>query len=68
MEIVFVVLISGFVLGLYFLPFIVALCLSKRNKAGIFILNLFLGWTLLGWVGALVWAVCEQRKLDTGSI
>jgi hypothetical protein len=45
----------GFVF--YFLPSIIALARSKRNLLSIFLLNLFLGWTFVGWVVALVWAV-----------
>lgn len=41
---------------LYFVPAITALRRGKRNAVAIFVLNLFLGWTLLGWVLALVWA------------
>ena len=50
------------VLGcLYFLPSIVASSNKHRNTAGIVILNLFLGWTLLGWVVALIWSVSNQK-------
>jgi T4 superinfection immunity protein len=47
----------GFGFVLYFLPSIVALARSKRNLLAIFLLNLFLGWTAIAWVAALVWAV-----------
>jgi hypothetical protein len=40
----------------YFVPFAVAQMRGQRNATAIFVLNLLLGWTLLGWVGALVWA------------
>jgi hypothetical protein len=40
---------------IYFLPFFVGS--SKKNAGAIFMLNLFLGWTLIGWVVALVWAM-----------
>jgi hypothetical protein len=40
----------------YFLPSIVAFARSKRDILSIFLLNLFLGWTLIGWIVALVWA------------
>lgn len=46
-------------LALYFLPTIIAYHRRHRNLLAILILNIFLGWTLLGWVGALVWA-CLQ--------
>ena len=45
------------VLTFYFLPFLIALMRARPNTGAIFILNLFLGWTLVGWVVALVWAV-----------
>ena len=35
-----------------------------RLRLAIFVLNLFLGWTLLGWVGALVWAATAVRHRD----
>lgn len=49
----------GFVL--YFLPSIVALARQKRDLVSILLLNFFLGWTAIGWVVALIWAV----KVDT---
>ncbi len=45
------------VLAAYFLPFIIALLRSHRQTAAIFVLNLFLGWTLVGWVVALAMSV-----------
>jgi hypothetical protein len=47
----------GFSFVMYFLPSIIAIVRSKRDIAGIVLLNFFLGWTLIGWVVALVWAV-----------
>ena len=46
----------GFGFLMYFLPTIVAFARSKRDTTSILLLNLFLGWTLIGWVIALVWA------------
>jgi hypothetical protein len=40
----------------YFIPSIVAKGRHHRQSLAVFILNLFLGWTCLGWVIALVWA------------
>jgi hypothetical protein len=42
---------------MYFLPTIIALARSKRDITAILLLNLFLGWSVIGWVVALVWAV-----------
>jgi hypothetical protein len=43
-------------LVLYFLPSIVALARNKRDLLAIFLLNMFLGWSVIGWIVALVWA------------
>lgn len=53
MEQLFVVLV---VLGIYFLPAIIAASRHHRSADAIGILNLLLGWTVLGWVIALIWS------------
>ena len=50
-------------IALYFLPAIVGR--KKRNAEAIQILNLFLGWTLVGWVVALVWAYTKDPESIT---
>ena len=40
----------------YFMPSIIAFARSKRDLVSILLLNFFLGWTLIGWIVALVWA------------
>lgn len=45
----------------YFLPSIIAGSRKKRNAAAIFVLNLLAGWTLIGWVGALVWSLLHDE-------
>jgi len=47
----------GFGFVMYFIPTIVALARNKRDTLSIFLLNLLLGWTLIGWVVALIWSV-----------
>jgi uncharacterized membrane protein len=55
-------LILRFILvGLYFLPTIIAFNRNRHNKTAIFVLNLFLGWTVLGWVVSMVWAVSSSQ-------
>jgi hypothetical protein len=49
--------IFGFGFVMYFLPSIVALARSKRDIVSIVLLNFFLGWTMIGWVVALVWSL-----------
>jgi Superinfection immunity protein len=52
--------IFGFGFVLYFLPAIIAFARSKRDAISILVLNFFLGWTMIGWVIALVWALKED--------
>lgn len=42
---------------IHFLPSYIAIIKRHRHKWPIVAVNLFLGWTLLAWVGALVWAL-----------
>ena len=44
-------------LAVYFLPTIIAVCQSHRNTASIVVVNFFLGWTMVGWVLAVAWAL-----------
>jgi len=43
-------------LMLYFLPAFIALITFHRNAAAIAVLNLLAGWTVVGWLIAIVWA------------
>jgi len=47
--------------GLYFIPAIIAFRSGKSNKIAILLLNTFLGWSLIGWVVALVWATSKDN-------
>ncbi len=49
-------------LAMYFIPTIVAYYRHKDNFMAILLLNFFLGWTLVGWVVALVWATTKDKK------
>jgi hypothetical protein len=44
------------------LPILVAGMRSVKNFGWIFVINLFLGWTLVGWVVALIWALRDASK------
>ena len=49
---------------LYLIPFGVALFRNKHNKLAIFALNLLLGWTFIGWVVALIWALTKRMEVE----
>ena len=55
MEAIGVILI----IAVYFLPTIVGWKTEHSN--GIMVLNLFLGWTFIGWVGAFIWAATSKK-------
>ena len=57
----FVIIILG---SLYFIPSIIANSRKHLNKSAIICLNLFLGWTFIGWVVALVWAFSSDIKKE----
>jgi Superinfection immunity protein len=46
----------GFLLVLYFLPSMTAEGRGHHQLLAILVLNLLLGWTMVGWIAALVWA------------
>ena len=47
------------VFAIYFLPGLIGLVRGHHNGNAITALNLFLGWTFVGWVVALCWALTE---------
>lgn len=49
-------------LVLYFIPAIVASNRKHNNSGAIACLNIFLGWTGLGWIICLVWAFTDNVK------
>ncbi len=65
MDPVVVLIVFGVLLLVYFLPSIVATNRGHHNTEAITVLNLLLGWTFLGWVVALVWALtATNRELE----
>lgn len=50
----------------YFIPAIVAVLRKTDHAPAIVLLNFFLGWTFIGWVAALVWAVAAPGPKFVG--
>jgi hypothetical protein len=46
--------------AIYFLPAIIGR--DKKDALGIFLVNFFLGWTLIGWVVAFIWACAADHR------
>ncbi len=51
-----------FLAAIYFIPAFIAYNAKKTNFGAIFALNLLLGWTFLGWVIALIWAMTKDTQ------
>ena len=59
MEALVLLVCVAIVLAIYFIPTMIAGVRERINKGAIFCMNLFLGWSFIGWVVALIWAVKE---------
>jgi len=44
-------------LVIYFLPTLIA----RHDRGVVFLINLFLGWTIIGWGFALIWGLIKPR-------
>ncbi len=44
-------------LALYLLPTIIVVARRKKNVLGPILVNVLLGWTVVGWIVALIWAL-----------
>ena len=52
--------ITALVLG--FLPTLIALLRGHHDTFAIFLTNLLLGWTGIGWIVALIWSFTAIRR------
>ncbi len=62
LPIVVLILIGVIAFVVHFLPTFVAGSRHVTNFWWIFLINLFFGWTLIGWVIALVWAASDTPR------
>jgi hypothetical protein len=58
-EIISIIFITS--MAIYFLPSIIAFSRHKKNSVAIFVLNLLLGWSFIGWAAALIWALVNDE-------
>lgn len=59
---VLVLAIAIAAIALYFVPSLVAASRKHNNSGAIAVLNIFLGWTVLGWIVALIWSMTDNVK------
>lgn len=54
------------ILATYLIPAIVSGARKTKHFWWIFAINFFLGWTVVGWIVALVWALRDEPKYIYG--
>jgi hypothetical protein len=60
LEIILGLIALGVVLVLYFIPAIIAWQRRHRQRVAILVVNIFFGWTFVGWIIAFVWALTRR--------
>ena len=61
MRVIVAIIIGVLSLG-YMLPWAIAIGRDHQSQWGILALNFLLGWTVVGWIVALVWSMGEVRR------
>lgn len=61
-DLILVLLILLFALALYFVPSIIAKSRDHHQFGTILVLNIFLGWTFIGWVVCLAMSLSATAK------
>jgi hypothetical protein len=56
LQAVLSLLLLGALIGAYFIPTIIALMRHLDSAVQVALLNFLLGWTMIGWIIALIWA------------
>lgn len=51
------IIVFAVIIGVSFVPAIVAFARNHAQKWLILLLNLVVGWTGIGWIAALIWAI-----------
>ena len=45
---------------IYWLPTIIAFGRDSESRFGVLALNFLLGWTVIGWLSAIIWAIASS--------
>ncbi len=63
-----VILGTMFGLFIYLLPAFIAYQRRHANRHAILVINLFLGWSIIGWLGALIWSATSAKTKSTTAV
>jgi hypothetical protein len=61
-HLVILLIVAVPVLGIHFIPAIIAGIRHARNFWWILAVSLFLSWTIVGWIIALIWAIRDEPR------
>jgi len=64
-SVVFVLLMVIIAMLAYFIPTLLAYALQTPNVFRIAIVNGLIGWTVIGWIVCLVWALWASKHAET---
>jgi len=56
---VFVILLILIVI-IYMLPTVIAIARDIPQRKAVAVVNIIFGWTLIGWIGAFIWALMAE--------
>lgn len=56
---------TAFAIFLYFLPSFIAIIRHHSSAFAIILVNVFFGWTMIGWFWALIWSATNPNKGNT---
>jgi len=56
----------GFGCVMYFLPSLIAALRNKKDVLRIMLVNFLLGWSVIGWIVCLVWALKADQVVYAG--
>jgi hypothetical protein len=57
-----ILILMGLILIVYFLPTLVALARRNPDVQSVFLINVWLAWTIIGWITAMGWALDRKGK------
>ena len=63
---IFILTALALVVAFYLLPTVVASHRGTERQNGITLVNVLFGWTVLGWIAALLWACTETVEKEAG--
>jgi Superinfection immunity protein len=63
-DTLYLALIPLLVIFIYFIPAAAAIIGHNPNVNGVFVMNLFFGWTVAGWVVALLWSLRRPTAIE----